>query len=98
MANLRQAARGRDCTIRTPVCSFATEQTVLAHVRMSGISGMGIKAPDIFGAWSCAPCHVLVDAGQYGGVSLSPDERDLYLLRGMVRTQAILLKEGLIKC
>lgn len=95
--NLRNEARGRECQVRSPVCSAIPEQTVLAHVRMAGLSGMGIKAPDLFGAWCCAPCHQLVDTGRYGDTELMRDDRDLLLLKGMVRTQAALLREGKIK-
>lgn len=95
--NLRREARGRECMVRSPVCSAIPEQTVLAHVRMAGLSGMGIKSPDLFGAWCCAPCHQLVDTGRYFDTELTRDDRDLLLLQGMVRTQAALLKEGKIK-
>jgi hypothetical protein len=42
--NLRKAARGRGCMIRLPgICNHNSETTVLAHVRLAGVSGMGIK-------------------------------------------------------
>ncbi|WP_435653218.1 nuclease domain-containing protein, partial [Proteus mirabilis] len=44
MANLRKEARGRECQIRMPgVCNGNSETVVLAHYRMSGICGTGIK-------------------------------------------------------
>ncbi|HGN0358339.1 TPA: nuclease domain-containing protein, partial [Proteus mirabilis] len=53
MANLRKEARGRECQIRIPgVCNGNSETVVLAHYRMSGICGTGIKPNDIFGAWA----------------------------------------------
>lgn len=97
MSDLRKSARGRDCAIRSPVCSFNPEETVLAHVRMIGVSGMGSKAPDLLGAFSCARCHQLVDTGRYQDVELTKDDRDLYLLKGVMRTQAMWIKEGLVK-
>lgn len=97
MADLRQLARGRECMVRSPVCTYDTETTVLAHVRMGGISGMGYKAPDVLGAYACHACHTLCDAGHYRGVELSRDERDLLLLNGMARTLSILVKEGRLK-
>lgn len=92
---LTKSARDRECTIRVPDhCLRTTETVVACHVRMSGISGYGIKAPDLFIAFGCFACHQIVD-GQRNS-EFSADERRLMLLEGMVRTQAILLSEGLI--
>ena len=96
-ADLRKEARGRPCMIRSDVCSGDTEQTVLAHFRMVGISGMGMKSPDLLGSWSCMCCHTLADQGRYGDVELCRDDRDLLLLKGMARTIAVLVKEGKVK-
>lgn len=98
MTDLRKEARGRDCQVRTAVCTFDPQQTVLAHVRMQGISGLGFKAPDLLGAWACAACHQLVDTGRYGDVELERDDRELALLRGVMRTQAQLIKEHKLLC
>ena len=84
--------------VRSPVCSFDSETTVLAHLRMQGISGMGIKAPDLLGTCCCAACHQLIDSGRYGDTELTRDDRDLYLLRGMARTQYRLICEGKLLC
>lgn len=35
--------------------------TCLCHWRQAGISGMGMKSPDILGAHGCAACHDVVD-------------------------------------
>jgi hypothetical protein len=60
--NLRKAARGRGCMIRLPgICNHNSETTVLAHVRLAGVSGMGIKADDLLGAWACSACHDAID-------------------------------------
>jgi hypothetical protein len=96
--NLRTEARGRECQVRSSVCTGNPEETVLAHIRMQGISGMGLKAPDLLGAHSCAACHALCDTGQHNGTRMERDERDLLLLRGMARTIALLLREGKLKC
>jgi hypothetical protein len=48
--------------VRLPgICNCNPETTVLAHVRLIGISGIGMKAPDILGAWSCSACHDAID-------------------------------------
>ena len=98
MIDLRKEARGRDCMIRSAVCSCDREQTVLAHLRMVGISGAGHKAPDLLGSWACYPCHQLVDTGRFGDVELTRDDRDLLLLKGMARTQYQLIREGKLMC
>ena len=89
--NLRDAARNRPCMIRVPGhCDGGGETTVLAHYRLSGVSGMGFKAPDLLGSWSCAPCHAYVD-GQH------TDTAKAMHLEGMVRTINQLIKEGAVK-
>jgi len=91
--NLRELARGRPCMVRIPgICNGNPETTVLAHVRMMGISGMGLKAPDWFGAWACSACHDYCD--NRGGYKANSVQRRLDLLEGMVRTQYELLQLG----
>ena len=88
-------ARGKDCQVRIEgVCNFNPETTVLAHVRIIGVSGLGMKSPSILGAWACAACHQACDTGQYNGVHYEREFCELALLRGMARTQAALLKMG----
>lgn len=85
--NLRKTAQGRDCQIRSVVCNGNTETTVLAHFRMIGISGMGIKSPNWLGAWSCSACHSFVD-------TMRSDAAKLDHALGVFRTLYILEKEG----
>ena len=48
MANLRKAARGRECQVRIPgVCNGNPETSVLAHIRIAGLCGTSIKPPDL---------------------------------------------------
>jgi hypothetical protein len=93
MSKLRELARGKPCMVRIPgICNGNPETTVLAHVRIIGVSGMGIKAPDIFGAWSCSACHDYVDNRRKN--SAGSVQRRLDLLEGMVRTQYELVQLG----
>lgn len=79
--------------VRVPgVCNFDPATTVPAHVRLIGVSGMGLKSPDLFISFCCAACHAVCD-GQHTS-SLSASERRLLLLEGMMRTQAWLVKHG----
>lgn len=48
MSNLRKEAKGRECQVRLPgICNHNPETTVLAHYRMAGLNGVGMKPDDI---------------------------------------------------
>ena len=68
-----------------------TYPAVLCHWRQIDISGGGMKAPDIMGAWGCASCHTKVDATERGN-----DEVQLDFARAVFRTQKTLIDEGKI--
>jgi len=96
MADLRQLARGRECEVRLPgICNHNPETTVLAHYRLSGLSGMGIKPLDIIAAYSCSCCHDAADRRTH--MELDRDYVRLALAEGVMRTLAILVKEGKLK-
>lgn len=93
--NLRNAAKSRPCMVRLPdICNHNPETTVLAHIRMAGLSGMGIKADDLLGAWACSSCHDAIDRRSH--TDLDRDYVRLAHLEGMARTIAQLRKEELI--
>lgn len=83
-------ARGRECQIRlVGVCNYNSETVVPCHFRMTGLSGMGYIPEALFVAWGCSACHARVDADK------SP-EVQLDFAKGVLRTQAALLKMGCI--
>ena len=93
--NLRKLAQGRDCMVRLPgICNFNPETTVLAHYRMHGLSGIGLKSNDIFGAWACSDCHDEIDRR-----TQIFDKEDVQIahLQAVLRTQQALILEGAIK-
>ena len=93
--NLRKEARGRGCMVRIPdVCNHNSETTVLAHYRLAGVSGIGMKSPDILGAWACSSCHDAIDRRSH--TDLDRDYVRLAHFEGMARTIMQLHKEGLI--
>jgi hypothetical protein len=95
MTNLRKEAKGRGCMVRIPgVCNHNSETVVLAHLRLPGVSGMGLKSPDILGAWACSSCHDAVDRRNY--LDLERDYVRLMHLEGVARTISQLGKEGLL--
>jgi hypothetical protein len=91
-SKLRQSAKGRECQIRIhEVCNWNPETTVLCHM---GGGGMGTKQPDLFAAFGCSACHDEVDRRTRKiDLRLATE----YFYAGIFRTQAIWLKEGLIK-
>jgi hypothetical protein len=94
--SLRKEAKGRGCMVRLPgICNFNSETVVLAHIRLAGVSGMGMKSPDLIGAWACSACHDEVD-GRTHKSGLTHDELRLAHYDGMARTIAQLEKEGLV--
>ena len=85
---LRALARDRDCQIRLPgVCNGNRESVVLAHIRLPGVSGFGIKAPDLIGAWACSACHTYVDTHK-------DDKTKVSFYEGFIRTLYALIEEG----
>lgn len=90
MTNLRRLAIGRECQIRLPGCLFGP--CCLCHWRQIGISGGSLKSPDVIGAWGCAACHEKVDTTHRGDPEVQLD-----FARGVFRTQAILIAEGVIR-
>ena len=96
MADLRKAARGEECMIRVPgVCNGNSETTVLCHLRMSGISGAGMKSPDLLASLGCGPCHDFVDGRS--NPNNTAEYRRMLLLEGMARTQAYWIYRGFVK-
>lgn len=95
MANLRKEARGRECQVRLPgICNGNPETVVLAHYRMVGICGTGMKPDDLFGAWACSACHDEIDRRTR---RCDVTQARIAHLEGVIRTQDALLKEGKVK-
>jgi hypothetical protein len=95
--NLRDYAKGQPCTMRLPsVCNFDTLTTILAHLNMIGISGRGLKAPDILACFACANCHHVHTTLEFNGVHYDRDVIQLAFFEGMARTQYILIKRGIL--
>ncbi len=53
-----------------------------------------MKPDDLIGAWACSACHDEIDRRTY---ILDNKDARLYHLEGVIRTQAILLKEGRLR-
>ena len=87
ITDLRKYARGKDCTVRLPgICNGDPATTVLAHFRLAGVSGIGMKSPDPIGAWCCSSCHSYADTHKDADTQLA-------FAHGVLRTQAALISE-----
>lgn len=95
MADLRREAKGRECQVRlSGICNHDPATTVLAHYRLSGTCGLGMKPNDLQGAWACSSCHDEVDRRTR---IFENEYVRLAHADGVIRTIDILLKEGKIK-
>jgi hypothetical protein len=95
MSKLTDLCRDQPCYIRLPeVCNGRTDTTVPAHIRLIGISGGSLKAPDILVCPACFECHDAVDRRRY--MSLDRDYVRLAHFEGVARWQNELYKRELI--
>lgn len=93
MTPIRLSARGKPCQVRVPgICNSDPATTVLAHLNGSGT---GTKASDHEAAYACSDCHAWLDGG-YVQERVGRGTRDLYHLQGVIRTQRILIDQGLL--
>lgn len=97
MSKLRNMARGQPCQVRLPGCNGGGDYTVLAHYRIAGYNGVGMKPPDILGAWACSKCHDLADFRAFLP-NYTRAEIRLAHCEGVLRTVAELQKLGAVKC
>lgn len=98
------AMRNYPCTVR--VASFipgetcAPQSTVVgAHLPVTG-KGVGTKVTDLAVVACCATCHALmdgVDPRVHQIATLYPSAYHMRLLNALVETQALLLRDGVIK-
>ena len=82
----RQAAKGQPCLIRLPGCLHDATTTVLCHYPLPGVSGMGLKSPDILGAFGCANCHAVVDGRMARPAGYTRNDVRLAHAEGVMRT------------
>ena len=82
--NIRKLAQGERCLVRLPGCDGGGETTVLAHYRLAGYCGTGMKPNDRLGAFACAACHDVIDGRRQ--TLLSRDYIRLAHAEGCLRT------------
>ena len=93
---IRDSAKGRQCTVRLPGCTFDTSTTVYAH--LTGIRfGHGIAKKTNLGAYCDHFCHDVVDGRIPMPSGMEKDDVDLAFYAGVLETTQLLLEEGLLK-
>jgi hypothetical protein len=88
MTPARKAAKGQPCMVRLPGCDGGGETTVLAHYSLSGLSGAGLKSPDLIGAHCCHSCHAIADGRTPRPEGYTRNDVRLALAEGVLRTIA----------
>lgn len=98
MSLITQSARGEQCQIRIPgVCNHNPETVVFCHANGSAAGkGIGMKSPDILGAYGCSACHAVVDRLVPLPKHLTRDDVKLMFYEGHARTVLRLIEKGLI--
>lgn len=88
---LRDSARNQQCTVHSPVCSYDSDTTILAHYNLDG-GCMGGKSGDLSAGYCCHKCHEWLDQNK-------PSKEDalFYKSRSIVRTHLVMLEEGNIR-
>lgn len=91
-----KSARGKPCQVRIPgVCKQAPENETTIPAHLNG-GGMAMKHLNIHIAYSCDACHDWLDGG-YIQAGDSRQTRDLCHLEAVVRTQIIMVEDGILK-
>ena len=98
MSRITDSAKGQECQVRIPgVCSGDNSTVVWAHaIGLASGRGLGIKAPDLLGAYACHKCHDAYDRRikPYGVLYHNVKE---CFYEGHLRSLKILIDEGIIK-
>ena len=91
-----RSAKGKPCQVRIPgVCMEAPEHDTTVFAHLNG-GGMALKRSSIHGAYACLCCHAWLDGG-YVYDRVNGQFRDLYHLEGVIRTQQIMIDEGVLE-
>lgn len=86
---LRDSARGEECTLRLSRCLHTTDTTVLAHLPC-GQKGTSMKGPDIMAVYACYFCHLEIDGEDRWKIPAFD------YLRALAETQMAMIRKGLI--
>jgi uncharacterized CHY-type Zn-finger protein len=88
-----KSARGKTCTVRLyGICNHNPDTTVFAHLNGGGLA---MKRLNIHGAYACSDCHDALD--RRTNPELERDFLNLAFLEAVIRTQEIMVKDGVLK-
>ena len=93
--NLRKFAKGKECQLRIPgICNHNPETTVLCHLRLGNVAGVGQKPPDLCAVHACSGCHDALDGRtDASGKMWAIEDRHSDILYALNRTLALVSKE-----
>lgn len=98
MSKITDSARNELCQVRIPGCSHKREETVWSHGNGSACGkGLGMKAPDPIGAYTCFHCHGVYDRQIPAPKGWTRQDVEIAWWEGHGRSLAILIAKGLIK-
>lgn len=92
--SMTKLCRGEPCYIRLPGICGDPETVVPAHLRLTGVSGTGLKAPPIFACPACMNCHDAVDRRRF--MNLDRDYVRLAHHEAVTRWQAVLWEREIL--
>lgn len=92
-----RSAKGKPCQVRIPgVCKPAPENETTIPAHING-GGMGMKQSNIHIAYCCSACHDWLDRGWvHDKRSEIRADRDLLHLEAVIRTQIIMIEDGIL--
>ena len=95
MSKITESARSEECQVRLPgICNGDPATTVWAHANGSAAGkGIGMKSPDLLGAYACSSCHDEVDRRTR---KMERDHVRLAFCEGHFRSLRKLIEKGLV--
>lgn len=97
MSKIRKSAQDKPCDVRLPgICNFDNSTTVAAHIRIAGVTGVGMKPSDLLTVRACSACHDVMDGRVK--TDFNPDFIRMCVYEGHLRTLIEYEKEGVVKC
>lgn len=89
-----KSARGQLCQMRLEGCLPSSETVVAAHLNGGGVA---LKRSPIHIFYSCMNCHDLYDGRKQANPPYPREYLDDEARKAVIRTQDIMIKEGVIK-
>jgi len=98
MSKITESARDEECQIRyLGVCSNNPDAVVWCHANGSAAGkGIGMKSPDLLGAYGCFACHNLYDRRTPIPAGMTRVEVELVFWQGHARSVLILIEKGIV--